>query len=191
LIIRALVPEDLQSFHVLRTQPEIMANNPQGRIDKDLQETKPKLDLYLPPNDKATFNFAICLKQTGEMIGNGGCYRLSSAFGWPTIGYMLHKEFWGQGLTTEFLRAWLDMWCKLPRAETEAEVDPRTIPDGDGPVPEQIVTWTVADNLASQRVLEKGGFEHFLTWTEPDLRDPNVDVDLKAFRFFPAKHLAN
>jgi hypothetical protein len=45
LIIRALVPEDLQSFHVLRTQPEIMANNPQGRIEKDLEETKPKLDL--------------------------------------------------------------------------------------------------------------------------------------------------
>lgn len=191
LIIRALVPEDLQSLHILRTQPEIMANNPQGRVDKDLQETQPKLDPFLPPNDGATFNFAICLKETSEMIGTGGCYRLSSKFGWPVIGYMLRKEFWGQGLVTEFLKAWLDMWCKLPRAETELDVDPCTLTDGDGPVLEQVTTWTVSDNFASQRVLEKCGFEHFFTWTEPDLRNPDVEVDLLGFRYFPAKHVVN
>lgn len=33
LIIRALVPEDLHTLHLIRTQPEVMINNPQGRID--------------------------------------------------------------------------------------------------------------------------------------------------------------
>lgn len=191
LIIRALVPEDLQGLHALRTQPEVMANNPQARIDKDLQETKPKLDLYLPPKDETTYNCAICLKETGEFIGTGGCYRLTSSLGWPVVGYMIRKEFWGQGITTEFLRAWLDMWSKLPREDVEIEVDPRTLPDGGGPVPEQVATWTVGDNFASQRVLEKSGFENFITWTEPDLRDPSVEVVLRGFRYFPTKDLGN
>jgi RimJ/RimL family protein N-acetyltransferase len=167
-----------------------MANNPQGRIDKDLQETKPRLDLFLPPNDQSTFKFAICLKETDKMIGMGGCYRLSSKFGWPVIGYMLLKEFWGQGLVTEFLHAWLDMWHKLPRAEAELEVDPRTLPDGDGPAPELVTSWTVGDNIASQRVLKKCGFEHFLTWKEPDLRNPEVEVELLGFRYLLNKDLA-
>jgi RimJ/RimL family protein N-acetyltransferase len=189
LIIRTMVPEDLQSLHILRTQPEVMANNPLGRIDKDPEESKPRL--YLPPNDEGTFNFAICLKETGEFIGTGGCYRLTSALGWPTVGYMIRKEFWGQGITTEFLRAWLNEWSKLPRVETEIEVDPRTLPDGEGPVLEEVATWAVGDNFASQKVLEKSGFENFGTWREPDLRNPSVDVVLKGFRYFPTKHLAD
>ncbi|KAH8660173.1 GNAT domain-containing protein [Xylariales sp. PMI_506] len=190
LIIRALASEDLPSFHALRTQPEIMANNPQGRPDRDLEETKPKLALSLPPNDETTYNFAICLRETGEMIGTGGCYRLTKGmFGWPTIGYMIRKEFWGQGITTEFLRAWLDMWWKLPREEVEISVDPRTLFTEDGTMPEQIVTWSVSDNFASQRVLEKSGFDNFLNWREPDLRDPNVEVELRAFRIFAPNYL--
>lgn len=187
LIIRSIVPEDLKSLHVLRTQPEVMANNPQGRIDKDMEETQRRLDLFLPPKDEGTFSFAICLKETGEMIGTGGCYRFTSMFGWPIIGYMIRKEFWNQGIVTEFLQAWLDMWRNLPREDAEIEVDVRTLLDRDGPVLEQIVTWAVSDNIGSQRVLEKSGFENFLTWTEPDLRNPEIDVDLKAFRYFLTK----
>lgn len=191
LIIRAFSPQDLQSLHVLRTQPEIMANNPQGRIDKDLDETRPRMDAFLPPNDEKTFNFAICHKETGEMIGTGGCYSLSSMLGWPVIGYMIHRDFWGQGLATEFVRAWLSMWERLPRAEIEVDVDPRTLPTSDGPASEQVISWTTADNIASQKVLEKSGFEHFLTWTEPDLRNPDVNVELRGYRYFVTKPLAN
>jgi RimJ/RimL family protein N-acetyltransferase len=126
------------------------------------------------------------------MIGIGGCHKIFSSFGWPVVGYMLRKEFWGQGLATEFLHAWLDMWRKLPRTEAEIDVDPRTLLDGDGlVVPEQMTSFMVADNFASQRVLVKGGFEHFLNWREPDLRNLDVDVDLRGFRYFPTKHIAN
>src|SRR5262245_41260385 len=64
LLIRALVPEDAHSLHMLRTQPEVMANHPQGRADKDLEETKRNLSPFLPPNDETTYNCAICLKET-------------------------------------------------------------------------------------------------------------------------------
>lgn len=164
-----------------------MATTPQLRVDKSLEETKPWLDRFLPPNDEATFHFAICLKETGEMIGIGGCHGLASIFGWPVIGYMFRKEFWGQGVATEFLHTWLGMWCKLPREEVEIDVDPRTVPDGDGLVPEQVTALTILDNVGSQRVLEKCGFENFATWLEPDLRNPEVDVLILGFRHSPSK----
>jgi RimJ/RimL family protein N-acetyltransferase len=168
-----------------------MANNPQGRVDRDLEETRPRLNRFLPPNDEKTYNFAICLKATGEMIGVGGCHELSSMFGWPAMGYMIQKEFWGQGLATEFTQAWLEMWCKLPRAEAEFEVDQRALSDGDGETLEQMTAFTVSDNIGSQRVLEKSGFERFLTWEEADLRNPDVQVTLMGYRYFPGRHLEN
>lgn len=191
LIIRPLAPEDAQSLHILRTQPEVMANNPQGRVDRDLEETRQKLNPFLPPNDETTYNCAICLKATGEMIGIGGCHRLFSIFGWPAIGYMFRKEFWGQGIATEFVQAWLDMWCKLPREGAEFEVDRRTLPNEDGQILEQVTAFTVLDNIGSQRVLEKAGFERFLTWEEADLRNPDVQVVLLGYRYIPGQHLTN
>lgn len=190
LIIRPLDPGDLASLHVLRTQPDVMINTAQGRIDTSIDETRPRLDFFLTPNDAKTFNCAICLKTTGEMIGIGGCHELSSMFGWPAIGYMIRQEYWGRGLTTEFLRAWLDLWCQLPREEIELAVDPRTLPDGEatGTVPELVVAYTVEDNTASQRVLGKCGMEQCLTMREPDLRDPSREVELWGYRYFPGKH---
>ncbi|KAH8878727.1 acyl-CoA N-acyltransferase [Thozetella sp. PMI_491] len=182
LVIRALVPEDLQGLHAMRAEPEVMATNPQGRPDRDIHETKPKLDPYLPPNDQTNFNFAICLKATGEMIGMGGCHKLDSIYGWPAISYMFRKDFWGQGLATEFLHAWLDIWGGLPRAEAEVFVDPRTLTTRGGAEREQITAFTTGDNVGSQRVLEKCGFENFLAHEEPDLRNPAVKVVLLGFR---------
>ncbi|KAL7948155.1 acetyltransferase domain-containing protein [Trichoderma barbatum] len=191
LIIRALTAEDIHGLHLIRSQPEVMINHPQGRVDRDLAETQPKLDLFLPPNDESHYNFAICLKETGEMIGIGGCHQLKSNFGWPAMGYMFRKEFWGKGFATEFTRGWLDMWCKLPRAEAQVEADQRTFPEGEEETLEIMTAFTTVENLASQRVLVKSGFERFLAWEEADLRNPDVQVTLVAYRYFPSKHAAN
>lgn len=191
LVVRPLRPEDAHSLHILRTQPEVMANSPQGRPDKDLEETQQRLNLFLSPNDEKTYNCAICLKETGEMIGIGGCHQLVSMFGWPAIGYMIRKEFWGQGLATEFVKAWLQLWCKLPRAEAELEIDRRTLlPDeGEESSPEQVTAFTLLDNFGSQRVLEKAGFEKFLTWEEADLRNSELQVTLIGYRYLPGRRL--
>ncbi len=196
LIIRALVPDDLQAMHEIRSQPEVMITNPQGRPDEDMEATRPKLNLFLPPNDATTYSFAICLKETGDMIGIGGCHRLQAIFGWPVVSYQIRREYWGKGLATEFLVGYLDLWSKLPRGDAEIRVDPRTLPSGAAGdevprVPEMVVSWTTADNIASMRVHEKGGFEKFLTWTEPDLRNPEVEVELVAYRYFSTKRSTN
>ncbi|KAM6477954.1 acyl-CoA N-acyltransferase [Trichoderma sp. SZMC 28011] len=191
LIIRALVAEDLESLNVIRSQPEVMINTPQGRPDIDIDETRPKLEFFLPPKDGAHYNFAICLKETGEMIGIGGCHQLKSIFGWPAMGYMFRKEAWGKGYATEFTKGWLDMWCKLPREEAEVEVDQRSFSEGDEQPLEIMTAFTSAENLASQNVLTKSGFERFLDWEDADLRNPDNQITLVAYRYFPSKHLAN
>ncbi|OIW31834.1 acyl-CoA N-acyltransferase [Coniochaeta ligniaria NRRL 30616] len=193
LIIRALVPEDAQAFHVLRTQAEVMANSAIGRVDKDLEETRSRLAAFVPPNDENTFHFAICLKETGEMIGVGGCHNLSSVFGWPELGYMLREELWGQGLATEFVRAWLNMWCELPRTVVQFDVHQKSAHSehgGDEKTAEAVIAYTTAYNVGSQKVLEKSGFQHFLTWSVPDRRNPAVEVDLYGYRYFPNYHAA-
>lgn len=114
-------------------------------------------------------------------------------FGWPAIGYMIRTEFWGQGVATEFVKAWLESWWKLPRAEAELEVDRRTLlpEEGEESSPEQVIAFTLLDNIGSQRVLEKAGFERFLTWEEADLRNPEVQVTLIGYRHVLGGHLRN
>ncbi|KAJ5665394.1 uncharacterized protein N7477_007842 [Penicillium maclennaniae] len=74
LIIRALQATDLEALYALRRQEDVMQWTAAGRIDRYIEETRSKLNLFLPPNDAASFNCAICLKETGEFIGVGGCH---------------------------------------------------------------------------------------------------------------------
>ncbi len=91
LIVRPPRAEDLDGLHALRTQPEVMWFTPAGRPDVDRAETQRRLDPFLPPNDTATHNCAICWRETGELIGIGGCHRRDGDFGWPVAGYMFRK----------------------------------------------------------------------------------------------------
>ncbi|KAM7215926.1 Acetyltransferase (GNAT) domain containing protein [Rhypophila decipiens] len=215
LVIRPLRESDLQSLYEIRSQPEVMKNSPRGRPDTDVSESKRVLDAYLAPKDEETFYFAICLKSSKDddkMIGLGGCHRLGSMFGWPVVGYMIRREYWGMGMATEFLTAWLGLWEELERRGVVIDVDATTVvlqtlpssvtlsSDSDTSggnlkdkgdeisvvptAPEQIVAWALADNVGSWRVMEKAGFEHLLTWKEADLRDPNVEAELKFYRYF-------
>ncbi|KAK4444693.1 GNAT domain-containing protein [Podospora aff. communis PSN243] len=179
-----------------------MANNPQGRPDTSPAESLPHLNRFLPPKDTATYNFAICLRdRPEEMIGLGGAHRVdaTSLFGWPVVGYQLREEYWGRGLATEFLRVWLQAWGELPRANVERRVHPTTVvpvpvPRGGGDgedvkgsvVAEEVLSsWALSDNVASQRVLEKGGMELCLVQREKDLRDQSKEVELRVYRCFP------
>jgi GNAT superfamily N-acetyltransferase len=140
-----------------------------------------------------TFSFVICDRASGELIGLGGCHNLRSSLGWPEVGYMLRKEYWGKGLGSEFLQGWLRAWDGLEREVTEWEVDPRTlVGDGeaaaDGLVRERLVALTEAGNDRSQGVLAKNGFEWFLTWLADDVSEgagPGAKVELPTYRYFP------
>jgi len=56
----------------------------------------------------------------GRVIGKAGCWRL------PEIGYILHPDYWGQGLATEALTAVIDhVFSERDIEAITADVDPR------------------------------------------------------------------
>ncbi|KAL8393418.1 hypothetical protein RB595_003259 [Gaeumannomyces hyphopodioides] len=195
LVLRALRAEDLNAIHVLRTQPEVMVWTTTGRGDKDIAETQAKLDLSLPPNDVETFNCAICWRETGEVIGVGGSHRFKGAYGWPELGYMIRKEFWGRGLATEMVKAFLDAYVKLPRAPAQLRVDRRSVvattagQQQQEPVEarEVLVALVETSNERSHGVLMKCGLERFNEFAEPDLRDTSKTLGIVAYRLMVAR----
>jgi RimJ/RimL family protein N-acetyltransferase len=82
-------------------------------------------------------------RETGEMVGRGGLQ-------WTTyvrdldeveVGWSVTPERWGQGLATELALASVDV--------------------AFGPLDlDQIVAFTLPDNVASRRVMEKAGFSY-------------------------------
>lgn len=79
---------------------------------QDKQKSKEILDLFIS-EDKT---FAVCLRQSGKVIGSLGVEnygmedKLTEFFGYRgrEIGYVLSRDYWGQGLMTEAVRAVID-----------------------------------------------------------------------------------
>ncbi|KAI1841392.1 hypothetical protein JX266_012403 [Neoarthrinium moseri] len=194
LVIRPYTQDDLAGMHVLRTQPEVMHFTMRGCIDQNLAETQERLDWYLPPRDLESYNWAICLAETGEQVGMGGVNRLKAngQTGWPEVGYMFKREHWGKGYATEFLRAFLDAWWTLERSEVELEVDARSV-DGivDGAqavaIPDRVTAIVDANNRGSLRVMEKAGFRQYKQFVEADSRMGYEGKDITLVGFIRSK----
>lgn len=198
LVLRPFISSDLDALYTLRQQPEVMAWTTAGRIDNDREETASKLALFLPPNDTKTFNCAICLRETGELIGQGGVHAFEQPagdtaagpqLGWPELGYMIRKEHWGKGIATEFLAAFMGAWAGLPREDVTGRKVIASSAEGAGEpaavVEEQLVAVIDGTNGASQKILERCGFESFLSFRDVDMRAPDKMIDLIAYRYFP------
>ncbi|KAJ1568159.1 hypothetical protein HK405_003449 [Cladochytrium tenue] len=99
------------------------------------------------PQPPSSYNFAAVLLSNEDKGGSGsgcadddndenrgkllagviGCHSVAGSMGWPEVGYMLAQEYWGRGLATEALVAFLAGWAALPRVEIELLVDARTL----------------------------------------------------------------
>jgi RimJ/RimL family protein N-acetyltransferase len=174
--------DDLKALHALRADPGIMRWSVQGRVDKDLDETRQKnFALQVHPNDTQRYNLLICLASTGEVIGNGGNGQWKGELGWPELGYTFLSSSWGKGYATEFLQAFLKIWWELPREEVEVKVDAKTV-RGQGPVKNECIVAVTEDaNAASHRVLQKTGFEMTTLWHEADTQDSTKQVALQGW----------
>jgi hypothetical protein len=67
----------------------------------------------------------------------------------------------------EFLRGFLGLWWNLPRSSAEIDVHPLSNTEIEN-TKEQLFAMTTLDNVKSQKLLEKLGFNRFIEWTEPD-----------------------
>ena len=68
----------------------------------DLAETQYVLANYFMKNPLGVW--AICDKETNQMIGSIKFEKLDEIKGEAELGYFLHKDFWGKGLMTEAVK---------------------------------------------------------------------------------------
>ncbi|KAI1662793.1 GNAT domain-containing protein [Daldinia decipiens] len=199
LIIRPLRLKDIEGFSALRSQPEVTALAYEGGSDPeyDLNSNFEALINYLRPWMKANIYFAILSRtadgEEGEYIGEL-CLQFGN--GWPSIGYMFRREYWGQGCATEAVKGFMKFYWDLPRGAATLVVHPATIhgPGGEEEkytntppkVKERVLGEAERLNGSSQRVLLKAGFEQIeRIFTGLDLFQyifPLAQVDLEAYR---------
>jgi len=106
LILRHLLPTDLDSLFALYSDQEVMRYFPEGTLT--YQETREELEWFLNghPDHPELGLWATIHKETNQFIGRCGLLP------WTIdqrpeveVAYLLGKEYWGQGLGTEAARA--------------------------------------------------------------------------------------
>jgi RimJ/RimL family protein N-acetyltransferase len=106
LILRRLLPDDLDSLFALYSDPEVRRYFPEGTLT--YEETKEELEWFLNghPVHPQLGLWATIHKETRQFIGRCGLLP------WTIdqrpeveVAYLLAKEYWGQGLGTEAAQA--------------------------------------------------------------------------------------
>ena len=106
LLLRRLLPDDLDNLFALYRDPEIRRYFPEGTLT--YAETREELEWFLNghPTHPELGLWATLHKQTGEFIGRCGLLP------WTIeqrpeveVAYLLAKTYWGQGLGTEAAQA--------------------------------------------------------------------------------------
>jgi RimJ/RimL family protein N-acetyltransferase len=106
LILRRLVPDDLDDLYRLYRDPEIRRYFPEGMLT--YAETKEELEWFLNghPRHPELGLWATIHKETNQFIGRCGLLPWTiDGRDEVEVAYLLGKEFWGQGLGTEAARA--------------------------------------------------------------------------------------
>ena len=108
------------------------------------------------------FDYGFVLKETGELIGEGGMFYNAEEDLWH-IGYNLCSDLWGRGLTTEAMGAIIN----YVRSVRQVRV---------------IEACHAVNNPASGRVMEKLGF-HCVGDTRYHKQDGSETFQAKAYRW--------
>jgi ribosomal-protein-alanine N-acetyltransferase len=138
LLIRPFVPDDLDDFYRLVTDPDVTRftgdkGGSREEVRKGMEER-----IFADYRVVGYGRWATVLKTTGRLIGFAGLKYLPDV-GETDLGYRFFKEYWGQGLATEAARAVLDFGLRSFALTRVIGIADR-------------------DNKASIRVLEKLGF---------------------------------
>jgi ribosomal-protein-alanine N-acetyltransferase len=136
---------DVPVFHHFVSDPQVTAYIPVDPmpLEKVTEMFQQRIQSYeissLTKFDRGTV--AVCLKDSGEMIGWCGLGRLEIDPSEIEVYYGLGRPYWGQGFATEAAAAMMDYGFR------EWELD-------------RIVAIVFPENVASKKVLEKIGMRY-------------------------------
>jgi len=141
LILERLRPEHVAEVSILMRDPRVAKTlTPTGEPLSDsevLESHRAKLSHW------GRYGFGLWLlrdRRTGEMVGRGGLqHTYVGGANEVEVGWAIVPDRWGEGLATELARAAVEV------AKDHLGLD-------------QIVAFTLPDNIASRRVMEKAGF---------------------------------
>ena len=139
LILRAVTVEDAEAIFAWASDPDVnkfMIYPLHENIDVTREWLKTR-DI----SGKDEFDLGFVLKETGELIGQGGLFYNEDLDVWE-VGYNLRKDYWGQGLVPEAIQAIIDYVDKEKGIRA-------------------IVGEFAKDNMKSQRVMEKLGMTYW------------------------------
>jgi ribosomal-protein-alanine N-acetyltransferase len=109
LILRRLLPEDLDDLFALYRDPEIRRYFPEGTLT--YEETQEELEWFLNghPEHPELGLWATIHKETNQFIGRCGLlpWTIDGQYD-VEVAYLLSKAYWRQGLGTEVARAILN-----------------------------------------------------------------------------------
>lgn len=139
LNLKLLEEKDLPWLAELNQDPEVRQFFPDGIQDTEQTERRMR-DFISWYDEKGLPCFVMFLSDSKEFVGRCGFGPVET--GEIEAGYLLLKKFWGRGFATEALAALLE-WAKH-HIKTE-----------------YIIAFAPVDHIASQRVMQKCGMEHY------------------------------
>jgi RimJ/RimL family protein N-acetyltransferase len=153
LRFRLPVMDDLGRLAALQADPEMMRYY---HTTRTREETRESIERRIRHHEEHGYGlWALELKETGEYVGNAGLIE-QELDGEPftEIGWFVDRRFWGRGLATEAARASRDWaFANLDR--------------------ERLVSFIVAENLASVSVAQKIGMTY---WKKAEWKGYEVSV---------------
>lgn len=139
LILRDFVPGDWEAVLAYQRDPRYLRFYEwESRTEEQVRAFVQMFVDQARSRPRVNYQLAVARKDNGRLIGNAGVR--PGALGSPQaeIGYELAPDEWGQGFATEAMREVI----RFGREELGVR---------------RFTAWTVADNAASIRVLEKLG----------------------------------
>lgn len=139
LILRAVKDDDAEALFTLRANPNVMRHI--GRpLAKTIEEAQKLIDGFKTvENDGTAVVWAITVKGNDKLLGTICIWNLQKQHFRAEVGYMLHPDYWQQGILSEVMAVVLPVgFNQIGLHSIEANVSP--------------------ENIASRRLLEKFGF---------------------------------
>ncbi|MGN8026635.1 GNAT family N-acetyltransferase [Microbacterium sp. 22242] len=176
LLLRRPEPADRDAVFAINADPRLWTHFPSLRPTEPAQ-IDTMIERWLRGwESRGLGSWVVRLRETGEVIGNGGCTMIGSDPDDPAarlwnLGYRLSADHHGRGLATELSRAALAAAARIA---------------SDVPV----IAYLVAHNRASAGVAEKVGLQLVHRAPDPGNPDPSVTRLVYADRPLTAAQLA-
>ena len=166
LILRRFRMEDAQKiFENWASDPEV-TRYVIWSTHVDVCVTKTLLETWIPQYENSDYyNWILCLKDTGEPIGNVNAFSEGSYRQGLTLGYCMGRAWWGQGYMPEAVRAVMGfLFREVGVNRIQADHDTRNLKSGrvmqkcgmqyEGTLRQAVVTNAGPADIAVYSILE-------------------------------------